>query len=85
MLFNKEGMLCLDEAVQQSKSWQRMMADGIVSDEEIAEQSERVTSLLRQIDATFTKEQRECVEQLLTEASVLYTAYHVHAIQEMSK
>jgi len=83
MLFNKDGILKLDEIVVNTPSWKKMIADGIISEEEIAEQSAEVTQLLRHIEETFSEEQCQCVEKLLAEASVLLTAYHEYTSQQI--
>lgn len=85
MLFNEQGIFNLDEVVMNHPSWQKIMADGIVTAEELTEQVDKVTALLHKVDETFNDEQKQMVESLLAEASVLFAAHHVYQLQEMVK
>lgn len=82
-LLDKQGMLNLDEVVTSNPSWQKIMADGIVTSEELAEQASSVVALLRKIDDTFSDEQKQLVQSLLAEACVLFSAHHVFQLQEL--
>ena len=84
MLFNKEGMLNIDELISKQPTFLKIMEDGIVTDEEIEEQSALVLSLLRRVDETFEPKQLEVVEQLLAEISVLYAVYQYKEIQDIN-
>ena len=83
MLLNKDGILCLDELISQQPTFRKIMEDGVVSDEEIEEQSDLVISLLQQIEQTFDAEQLEKVERLLAEMSVLFAIHQYKAIQDI--
>ena len=48
MLFNKQGIIDIDEMIAQEPSFQNIMADGVVTDEELRLQSERVIALLHE-------------------------------------
>ena len=45
MFFNEQGMLNLDEAVMNQPTFKKIMEDGIVTEQEIKEQSERIVSI----------------------------------------
>ena len=45
MFFNEQGMLNLDEAVMNQPTFKKIMEDGIVTEQEIKEQSERMVSI----------------------------------------
>lgn len=85
MLFNEHGILKLDEVVMNHPSWQKMMADGIVTAEELTMQADTMTALLHRVDETLNDEQKQMVESLLAEASVLFAAHHVYQLQELIK
>lgn len=50
MIFNEQGLLDIDGLIANESSFQQVMADGIVSEEELRQQSETVINLLREAD-----------------------------------
>lgn len=82
MLFNENGMFCLDERIAEQASFRKIMEDEIVTDEELAAQAERVIALLRRLEKSLSFEQLAEVEELLTEMGVLYAVHHYREIQE---
>lgn len=84
MFFNKEGILNLDEAVANTASFKNIMADGVVTDEELKTQAENVVSMLHDMEKKFSQEQLVEIKKLLTETAVLYTAYNIHSIQSLN-
>jgi len=84
MLFNKNGMLCLDELIIKQPTFIKILEDGIVTEEEIEEQSALTLSLLHRIEETFEPKQLEVVEQLLAEMSVLYAIHQYKEIQDIN-
>lgn len=61
----------LDEIVQKSASFQKIMEDGIVEDCEVEEQAKRVESLLAELERTLSPEDLERVTSFMAELSVL--------------
>ena len=74
--FNDDGTLRINEAIAQQPSFKKIMEDGVVTAEEIAQQSELVLSLIHKIDDTFSPEQKQVVQQLLIETNVLSAIYN---------
>ena len=85
MFFNEEGFLNIDEMVVNNASFKNIMEDGIVTDEEIKAQSDKVVAMLRDMEAKYNTEQLEDIKTLLAETSVLYAVYNFHSIQNISK
>lgn len=83
MFFDKNGVLNLDEAVMNIDSFKTIMADGIVTDEELKAQSDRVIGILHDMEKKYSPEQLKEIKQLLAEASVLYAIYNYHSIQSV--
>lgn len=75
----------LDKLLLNSSSWQKMIADGIITDTELQEQTQRVDDLIRQVESTFSPEQQQTVQQLVAEINVLFAAYNQFYIQEINK
>lgn len=85
MFFNEEGILNIDEAVVETPSYKKIMEDGIVTEEELVSQAQKVVSMLQTMEKKYNEEQLSEIKALLTEASVLYAVYNIHSIQNLNK
>ena len=85
MFFNKEGILNIDEMVVNNASFKNIMEDGIVAEEEIKCQSNKVIAMLHDIEAKYSEEQLAEIKNLLVEAGVLYAVYNFYSIQNINK
>lgn len=83
VFFDKNGVLNLDEAVMNIDSFKTIMADGLVTDEELKAQSDRVIGILHDMEKKYSPEQLKEIKQLLAETSVLYAIYNYHSIQSV--
>lgn len=83
MFFNEDGILNLDEMVINNESFKNIMEDGIITEEEIKIQSDKVLTLLHDIEAKYDAEQLEEIKNLLVESSVLYAVYNFYSIQNI--
>lgn len=83
VFFDKNGVLNLDEAVMDIDSFKTIMADGIVTDEELKAQSDRVIGILHDMEKKYSPEQLKEIKQLLAETAVLYAIYNYHSIQSV--
>ena len=85
MFFNVEGILNIDEAVVETPSYKKIMEDGIVTEEELVSQAQKVVSMLQTMEKKYNEEQLSEIKALLTESSVLYAVYNIHSIQNLNK
>ena len=85
MFFNEEGILNIDEAVLETPSYKKIMEDGIVTEEELVTQAQKVVSMLQTMEKKYNEEQLSEIKALLTESSVLYAVYNIHSIQNINK
>ena len=83
MFFNEDGMLNIDEMIIESPSFQKIMEDGVVTDEELAEQAGKVVAQLREMETKFNEEQIAEIKKLLVESNVLQAIYNIHAKQNL--
>ena len=83
MFFNEQGMLNLDEAVMNQPTFKEIMEDGIVTEQEVKEQSERIISILKSMEKNYTEEQQREIKELLVETGVLFTTSQYHALQSL--
>lgn len=85
MFFNENGILNIDEMVVNSASFKDIMVDGVITEEEIKTQSDKVVTILHDMEAKFSEEQLVEIKNLLVESSVLYAVYNFHSIQNINK
>lgn len=83
MFFDEKGILNIDELVASNNSYKKIMEDGIVTDEELKEQSDKVLAILHDIEQKHTEEELKEIKELLTESGVLYAIYQYYSIQAL--
>ena len=76
--FDEYGSLNIDDLILLQPSFQKIMEDGVVTEEELAEQKERVIALLKEIEQNFTSEQIDKIRELLAEIGVLIAIQNQH-------
>ena len=75
--FDESGTLNIDDLILEQPSFKKIMEDGVVTDEELAEQKERVIALLKKLEQSLTSEQIDQVRELLAEISVLVAVRNI--------
>ena len=85
MFFNEEGILNIDEMVVNNASFKAIMEDGVITEEEIKAQSDKVVAMLHEMEAKYNEEQLTEIKNLLVESSVLFAVYNFHSIQSINK
>lgn len=80
--FEGEGILNIDNLIMEQPSFQKIMEDGIVTEEELKEQSGRIIASLKVFEQTATPEQVDQVRELLAEICVLIAARQIFEKQE---
>ena len=83
MLFNEQGFIDIDEMIAQEPSFQKIMADGVVTSDELREQTNQVINLLHEVENRFSEEDLQLVKKLFAEANVLSTIYHYYELQNI--
>lgn len=82
-LFDENGVLNIAEIVENNTSYKTIMADGIVTDDELKTQADATVAALRKLQEICTPEQQEAIADAIGEMSVLFTVYHYHQLQEL--
>jgi hypothetical protein len=77
------GTLMLDEYIAELDSYRRIVEDETITDDELVEQTQRVTSLLQQLEGTLSPEAKAIATQALAELTVL-NALQVKRLQAAS-
>ena len=81
VFFNEDGSLEINEIIMSQPSFVKIMEDGVVTADELEEQSRRVLSIFRKIEDTFNDEQKMLVQELLVESNVLNAIFKQHGMQ----
>lgn len=84
MFFNEKGILDIDEMFANNESFKKIMEDGVITEEEIKDQSDKVVSILHDMESKYTDEQLVEIRNLLVESSVLYAVYNFYSIQNIN-
>jgi predicted ribosome quality control (RQC) complex YloA/Tae2 family protein len=77
------GNLLLDEYVAEMDSYRRIVEDEMITDDELVQQTQRVTSLLQQLEGALSPEAKAIATQALGELTVL-NALQVKRLQAAS-
>ena len=85
MLFNEQGILDIDEMIAQEPSFQNIMAAGIVTDEALRQQSERVIALLHEAQQRFNDDDLQFIKTLFAETNVLSAIYRYYELQNLNQ
>ena len=85
VFFTEDGSLKINETIMSQPSFLKIMEDGIVTAEELEEQSQKVLSIFRKIEDTFTHEQKEIVQELLVESNVLNAIFKQYSMQMVTE
>lgn len=72
------GMLLIDHYVTETESYHKIMADGQVTAEEIAEHAQRVVGLMRGLEERLPAELHERTTEMLVELAVLFAIDRKH-------
>lgn len=85
MFFNEEGILNIDEMLVNNASFKNIMEDGVVTEEEIKAQSDKLVAMLHDMESKYNEEQLAEIKSLLVESSVLYAVYNFYSLQSINK
>lgn len=83
MLFNEQGFIDIDEMIAKEPSFQKIMDDGVVTSDELSEQTSRVISLLHEVESRFSEEDQLLVKRLFAETNVLSAIYNYYQLQNI--
>ena len=84
MIFNEQGFIDIDEMIAQEPSFQKIMEDGVVTSDELLEQTNRVINLLREVETRLSEEDQLLIKRLFAETNVLSVIYHQYELQNIA-
>lgn len=76
--FEEEGILNIDDLIMEQPSFQTIMEDGVVTEEELKQQSARVIASLKAFEQMASPEQIDKVRDILAEVSVLVAVRNIY-------
>ena len=82
-LFDENGNLNISDIVLNHPSYKKIMEDGIVTDEELKEQSEATIRSLKKLMEICDIDQQTAILEAIAEMSVLFSVYHTHQLQNL--
>ena len=77
---SKIDILDLESILINNASLMKILEDGIVTEEEIKEQSEKVTTIAAKLEQECTEEQLKMIQSLIAEMNALYVAYNYNEL-----
>lgn len=77
---SKIDILDLESIMMNNASLMKILEDGIVTEEEIKEQSEKVTAIAAKLEQECSEEQLRMVQSLIAEMNALYVAYNYNEL-----
>lgn len=83
MIFNEQGLIDLDELLSREASFLTIMEDGVVTEDELREQAQKVLNLLHEVECRLKRDELLLVERLIAEINVLSAIYHYYELQNM--
>ena len=83
MIFNKQGLIDIDEMIAQEPSFQKIMQDGVVTDQELREQTDTVINLLHEVETRLSEDDQLLVKRLFAETNVLSAIFKMYELQNL--
>lgn len=77
---NKIDILDLESIMMNNTSLMKILEDGVVTEEEIREQSQNVLAIAEELQQTCSDEQLKLIRKLLAEMNALYVAYNYNEL-----
>ena len=85
MFFDKQTVFFnLDEQIHLHLSFQKIMEDQLVTDEEVTEQSQKVINLLKELEVELSAADLEKVGNAFVEFGVLYAISQIRQLQDLN-
>lgn len=77
---NKIDILDLESIMLDNPSLTKILEDGVVTEEEIMQQSQKVMALAAELQEMCSEEQLKKIQSLLAEMNALYVAYNYNEL-----
>lgn len=84
-LFDENGLLNISDIILNHPSYLAIMEDGIVTDEELQQQTEAAIASMRHLESICNEEQQNAILNAMSEMGVLFAIYQNYQLQNNSK
>ena len=84
-LVDINGILDLGELVANNPAYKSIMADGIVTDEELKAQAEAAVKSLRRLQEICNEEQQSAIADAISDMAVLLAVFHTYELQDIRR
>lgn len=82
MCLDKDNILNINKLINENPCFQKIMEDGIITEEELDAQTEKVSLLWAGLKEKLDADQMEDVTRLLVDISVLVVLHNYYSLQE---
>lgn len=82
MYLDKDNILDISKLINENPSFQKIMKDGTITEEELATQTEKVSLTLTGLKEKLDADQMEEVYRLLIDTSVLVVLHNYYSLQQ---
>lgn len=79
-IMSKTNIMDFESIMMNNASLMKILEDGVVAEEEIMEQSQRVMDLIAKLEQTCTQEQLQLIQEFIAEMNALYVAYNYNEL-----
>lgn len=79
-IMSKTNIMDFESIMMNNASLMKILEDGVVTEEEIMEQSQRVMDLIAKLEQTCTQEQLQLIQEFIAEMNALYVAYNYNEL-----
>lgn len=83
MLFNEQGILDIDGMIANEPSFLKIMEDGIVTDEELLQQSNKVIDMLHEVEQRFNVDDQQFIKRLFAETNILVCIHRFYELKNL--
>lgn len=77
---SKINIMDFESIMMNNASLMKILEDGVVTEEEIMEQSQKVMDLIAKLEQTCTQEQLQLIQEFIAEMNALYVAYNYNEL-----
>ena len=83
MFFDEQGILNPDDIAINNPSYKKIMEDGIVTENELKEQVDKVVGMLHEAEKRFSEDDQRFIKGLIGETGVLSVIYNYYELQNL--
>ena len=83
MLFNEQGILDIDGMIANEPSFLKIIEDGVVTDDELLQQSNKVIDMLHEVEQRFNEDDQQFIKRLFAETNILACIHRFYELKNL--